>query len=55
MKAEMKAAVNELFEVAGGYEVATPEQILAVANAFSVEPWALEGFYFDEGAQAANE
>lgn len=52
-KTPMQQAIARLFEV--GACAATPEQMLAVAEEFEVEVSALEGFYFDAVAEAAEE
>lgn len=56
MNKPMRAAVNALHEVAHlGTGLATPEQILAIATKFDVEPSALEGFYLDDCDRIASE
>jgi hypothetical protein len=48
-------ATNALVELAGGYGVATPEQIAQVAERFGITPDKLEGFYFEQGELAARD
>jgi hypothetical protein len=45
MDKQVKAAVQALYELASS--VATPEQMLEVAEKFEVEVWAVEGYYFE--------
>lgn len=54
-KAERYVA-DYLITLAGGYWMATPEQIATVAAQFDMEPWKVEAFYFDvcEAADAEN-
>ena len=44
----MRKAINELYEIQSGSGLATPEQLLATAEKYEVEVWALEGAYLDE-------
>ena len=45
-KKVMRAAVADLVELAQGYS-ATPEQIGTIAQKYDIEPWKLEGVWFD--------
>jgi len=44
---QRSAALAALVEVANGYGTATPAQVLEVATRYEIEPWDLEGMYFD--------
>jgi hypothetical protein len=45
--ARRNAALLALVEVARGYGTATPAQVAQVAAEHDMEPWDLEGMYFD--------
>lgn len=51
----IRKALDELYEIQSGSGLATPEQLLATAEKFEIEVWALEGFYLDEVAATADE
>jgi len=48
-------ALMALVELAGGYGVATTEQIAQVAQAYGLECWEMEGLYFDATETAGEE
>jgi DNA-binding IscR family transcriptional regulator len=45
MTTQQQQALQALWDLASS--VATPEQVKQVAEQFDIEPWQLEGFYFD--------
>lgn len=51
----LRVALNKLLDVAGGYGIATPMQILNVALDCDVQPSDLEGAYFDATETAGDE
>jgi len=55
MTAAERNALTDLICTAHGYGIATSEQIAQVASKHDMEPWKLEGFYFDATETAGDE